>query len=123
MIVSDLCQPHYQVLLITYPKFTEKNAKDARGKKIKSACNFIGLKKNKLNYECKEFKKRWLMSINELIRTFPNIQQFCNGDINKFILLLRRDVYPYEYIDSWKRFDQTPLPDKKKQRIVSRRHY
>ena len=25
--------------------------------KIKSVCNFIGLKNNKLNYECKEFKK------------------------------------------------------------------
>ena len=26
-------------------------------KKIKSVCNFIGLKNNKLNYECKEHKK------------------------------------------------------------------
>ena len=26
--------------------------------KIKSVCNFIGLKKNKLNYECKERKKK-----------------------------------------------------------------
>ena len=25
-------------------------------RKIKSLCNFIGLKNNKLNYECKEFK-------------------------------------------------------------------
>ena len=30
LIVLDLCQPHYQVLLITYLKFTKKNAKDAR---------------------------------------------------------------------------------------------
>ena len=27
LIVLDLCQPHYQVLLITYLKFTRKNAK------------------------------------------------------------------------------------------------
>ena len=27
-------------------------------------------------------------------------------DINKFILLLRKRVYPYEYMGSWKRFDE-----------------
>ena len=38
--------------------------------------------------------------------------QFCNGDINKFVLLLRKGVYPYEYMDSWERFDKTLLLDK-----------
>ena len=32
--------------------------------------------------------------------------------INKFILLLRKGVYPYEFMDSWQRFDETSLPDK-----------
>ena len=27
-------------------------------------------------------------------------------------MLLRKDVYPYEYTDSWARFDETTLPDK-----------
>ena len=27
----------------------------------------------------------------------------CNGDLNKFILLLRKGVYPYGYMDSWQR--------------------
>ena len=40
------------------------------------------------------------------------IYRFCNADLNKFILLLRKGVYPYEYIDSWERFDETSLPDK-----------
>ena len=57
--------------------------------------------------------KRWLKSINGLIKNFPNIHQFCNEDINKFVLLLRKDVYPYEYMDSWKRFDDTSLLDKR----------
>ena len=39
--------------------------------------------------------------------------QFCNGDLNKFVLLRRKGVYLYEYMDSWKRFDETSLPDKK----------
>ena len=51
--------------------------------------------------------------VNGLIKTFPNIRQFCNGDVNKFVLLLRKGVYPYEYMDSWERFDETSLPDKK----------
>ena len=29
-----------------------------------------------------------------------------------FFLLLRKGVYPYEYIDSWERVDETSLPDK-----------
>ena len=100
-----------------------KGCKERR--KIKSVCSFIGLKSNKLNYECKECKKRWLKSINGLIKKFPNIHQFCNGDINKFALLLRKGVYPHEYMDSWKRFDEPSWPDKKSflQWIVFRRHY
>ena len=27
-------------------------------------------------------------------------------------MLLRKGAYPYEYMDSWKRFDETSLPNK-----------
>ena len=30
----------------------------------------------------------------------------------KFILLLRKSVYPYEYMDNWERFNETSLPNK-----------
>ena len=36
--------------------------------------------------------------VNELIEKFPNTYKFCNGDLNKFALLLRKGVYPYKYI-------------------------
>ena len=39
---------------------------------------------------------------------------FSNNDINKFILLLRKGVYPYEYMDDCKKFNQTTLPEKEK---------
>ena len=51
--------------------------------------------------------------IERLIENFPSVYQFCNGNLNKFVLLLRKGVYPYEYIDSWEKFDETPLPPKK----------
>ena len=60
------------------------------------------------NNRCKECEKL----IEGLIKKFPSIYQFCNGDSNKFILLLRKGVYPYEYMDSWKKFDETTLPPK-----------
>ena len=37
---------------------------------------------------------------------------YINGDLNKIVLLLGKCVYPYEYMDSWERFDETSLPDK-----------
>ena len=48
----------------------------------------------------------------DLILRFPNIYEFCNGHLNKFILLLRKGVYPYEYMDSWQKLGETSLPDK-----------
>ena len=43
---------------------------------------------------------------------FYNTYQLSNKDLNKFALLLRKGVYPYEYMDSWKRFKEESLPDK-----------
>ena len=51
--------------------------------------------------------------INVLIKTFPNIHEVCNREINNFFLFLRKGVYPYQYMDSWERFDETSLPDEK----------
>ena len=40
------------------------------------------------------------------------IYQLCNKDLKKFALLLRKGIYPYEYIDLQKRFKKESLPDK-----------
>ena len=42
------------------------------------------------------------------------MHKFCSGILNKFVILLRKGVYPYEYIDSWERFNEISLPPKKK---------
>ena len=52
------------------------------------------------------------ISYEALIGKFYNTYQLCNKDLNKFALLLRKGVYPYEYMDKWKRFNEESLPDK-----------
>ena len=79
----------------------------------KSCLDYVIPKHEQLIFRCFEFKKNYKKDFNnELIKRFENIYEFCNEDINKFILLLRKGVYPYEYMDSWERFDETSLPDK-----------
>ena len=68
--------------------------------KINSECYFVGLRNNKLIYKCKECKEEWKRPLNKLIENFLSIYQFCNGNLNKFVMLLRKGVYPYEYMDS-----------------------
>ena len=70
-------------------------------------------KDEQLIFRCFRCKENYEKNFNEdLIQRFGNTYEFCNGDLNKFILLLRKGVYPYEYMDSWQRFDETSLPDK-----------
>ena len=52
------------------------------------------------------------ISYAALIEKFSKTYQLCNKGLNKFALLLRKGVYPYEYMDSWKRFKEESLPDK-----------
>ena len=49
----------------------------------------------------------------DLIKKFKNTYSFCDNDLNKFVLLLRKGVYPYEYMDSWEKFNEKSLPSKK----------
>ena len=81
-------------------------------KKIKSECEFIGLKDNRLKYICRECDDISAKSIDELIKKFSRTYKFCNGALNKFVLLLKKGVYSYEYMDSWERFNKTSLPPK-----------
>ena len=71
-------------------------------------------KYDQLIFRCFECKKNYKKDFNkDLIKRFASIYELCNRDINKFILLLRKGVYPYKYMDSWERFDEIVLPNRK----------
>ena len=71
-------------------------------------------KDEKLFFRCFGCKKNYEKDFNkELIKSFRNTYNFCDNDLNKFILLLRKGAYPYECMDNWERFEETSLPDKK----------
>ena len=79
----------------------------------KSCLNYMTTKDEQLTFRCFSCKKNYEKNFNnDIIQRFANTYEFCNGDLNKFILLLRKSVDPCEYMDSWQRFDGTSLPDK-----------
>ena len=49
----------------------------------------------------------------KLKEQFFNTYTFSSHDNKKIILLLRKGVYRYEYIDDWEKFNETSLPEKK----------
>ena len=67
----------------------------------KSCLEYMINKGEKLIFWCFECKKNYKKDFNkELNKKFANIYEFCNEDINKYILLFRKGVYPNEYMES-----------------------
>ena len=84
----------------------------------KSYLEFIKIRNSgKLIFECFDYKRRYQKDIDDealkkLKLNYRNTYNFCNKDIKKFMLLLRKDVYPYEYMGDWDRFNEEKLPNK-----------
>ena len=79
----------------------------------KSCLDYIKTKNEKLILKCFNYKNYYEKDFNkELIKRFASTYEFCNKNLNKFILLLRKGVYPYKYMDNWEKFDETSLPNK-----------
>ena len=67
-----------------------------------SCLDYIKTKNEKLILKCFNCKQYYEKDFNkELIKRFASTYKFFNENLNKFILLLRKDVYPYEYMDNW----------------------
>ena len=79
----------------------------------KSSLDYMITRDDQLMLRCFECKKNYQKDFNkDLINRFAKTYEFCNKDINRFVLLLRKGIHPYEYRDSWERFGGTPLSDK-----------
>ena len=63
---------------------------------IRTTCKICNSKEDQLLYT--------------LIKNFPSTYKLCNKSTEKFILLLKKGIYPYEYMDSIDRFDEKELP-------------
>ena len=61
----------------------------------------IRFRNNHLLLACLDYNVSFKKDSKELIKRFANTYEFCNKNINKFILLLKKGIYPYEYMDNW----------------------
>ena len=65
---------------------------------------YTNLKVDLIEYKCLCCNKNYQKKFDEnLKKPFYNTYKFSNHDNNKFILLLWKGVYPYEYMDDWKK--------------------
>ena len=112
MIAQDLWKAHYQILSIIFLKeFIELNVNsDMVIKNVKHIelnvsiatvfLNIQTLKVDLIEYECLCCNKNYQNKFDEKLKEqFFNTCKFSNFDNKKFILLLRKGVYPYEYMD------------------------
>ena len=93
-------------------EINKKECKSCKERKISISCKYVSCKNNTLICKCKRCNNKSYKSVDAPKEKFCNTYRLCNNDINKFILLLRKGVCPYEYMDSWQRFDETELSNK-----------
>ena len=79
----------------------------------KSDISYMKVIDETLIFRCFNCKKNYKKEINkELIERLASTYKFCNNDFNKFVMLLRKGVYPYEYMDGWDKFNEASIPGK-----------
>ena len=74
---------------------------------------YKSIKDDFIKYKCLSCNKDYSNKIDEeLKKQFKNPFKFCNNDINNFILLLRKGVYPYEHVGELENFNEILSPEK-----------
>ena len=81
--------------------------------KANNECKYIALEDNRLKYKCTKCNKYSYKPTTPIKEKFINTYRLCNNDLNQFVLLLRKGIYPYEYMGSWEKFNEERLPPKK----------
>ena len=74
---------------------------------------YAHFKDDLIEYKCLNCNKGYRRKFDEKLKErFFNTENFSNYGNNKFILLLRKGIYPSEYMDGWEKFNKTTLPEK-----------
>ena len=87
----------------------------------KCKCDDESLKNIKVTYgmfnnkkivrtRCKTCKLREDQLFSALTSKFPSTFKLCRKNVEKFLLLIRKGVYPYEYMDNTEKFNEKGLP-------------
>ena len=74
---------------------------------------YESVKYNSIKHKCLSCNKNYSRKIDEELKTrFKNKFKFSNNDLNKFILLLRKEgVHPYEFMDDSEKFNETSFSE------------
>ena len=81
-------------------------------KDCKCCLEYTNVKDDLLICKCLCCIRNYQRKINEVLKKrFANTYRFYSHDINKFILLLQKDVCPYECMDNWEKFSKKSLPE------------
>ena len=74
---------------------------------------YESVKDNLIKCKCLSCNKEYSNKLDEKLKQrFKNTFKFSDNDIKKFILLLWKDVYPYEYMNDREKFNETTSPEK-----------
>ena len=93
----------------------DKECKTCRTKYKDCHCflEYTTFKEDLIEYKCLCCNKSYQQKFDEKLKEiFFNTYKSTNCNNNKFLLLLWKDVHPYEYMDDWEKFNETPLPEK-----------
>ena len=125
LIVQDLWQAHYQILSKKFSEWIHKvkckyghNDTKCKTCRIKyKYCNsflkYTNFKDDLIEQKCLYCNKKHQQKFDERLKErFSNTYKLSNHGKNKFILLLWKSVYPYEYMDDSKNVNKTPLTEK-----------
>ena len=106
----------YRFMATSLSELVDNLTEDIHGDKYvdcKSDLSYMKVMDETLIFRCFNCKKNYKKEINkELIERFASTYKFCNNDLNKFVMLLRKGVYPYECMDGWDKFNETSIPSK-----------
>ena len=90
-----------------------ENVHNDKCDKCKSNLCFVNAMNETLLFKCIDCEKAYEKEFNkELLERFSNTYEFCGNDLNKFLIILRKGVYPYEYMDEWNKFNDKVLTSK-----------